>query len=246
MPASSDMFKWQLQVVEDPGAADFRESLWQVYRLLSAAHYRTRPSDLRMLMENPDLLLVVARCGQRIVGAVLLNREGGLDARLGKQIFLGRRRPRGHLLAQMLTAQAGIADFAEYRGLRVQRIAVSEDCRRRGLGTCLLERALEIAAGSELDYLGASFALDSQHTETLQTIMGKQYNKVEKRRRRVRYLKRKAVAGVHKKVYIAVALIAPMGFRWVRVFVNKKSGPDTIFKIGDQSVLHALTPCVIE
>jgi tRNA(Met) cytidine acetyltransferase len=162
MPASSDMFKWQLQVVEDPGAADFRESLWQVYRLLSAAHYRTRPSDLRMLMENPDLLLVVARCGQRIVGAVLLNREGGLDARLGKQIFLGRRRPRGHLLAQMLTAQAGIADFAEYRGLRVQRIAVSEDCRRRGLGTCLLERALEIAAGSELDYLGASFALDSQ------------------------------------------------------------------------------------
>jgi tRNA(Met) cytidine acetyltransferase len=162
MPASSDMFKWQLQVVEDPGAADFRECLWQVYRLLSAAHYRTRPSDLRMLMENPDLLLVVARCGQRIVGAVLLNREGGLDARLGKQIFLGRRRPRGHLLAQMLTAQAGIADFAEYRGLRVQRIAVSEDCRRRGLGTCLLERALEIAAGSGLDYLGASFALDSQ------------------------------------------------------------------------------------
>ena len=162
MPDDSDLLKWQLQVVEDPGAADFRESLWQVYRLLTAAHYRTRPSDLRMLMENPDLLLVVARCGQRIVGAVLLNREGGLGAELGKQIFLGRRRPKGHLLAQMLTAQAGIAHFAEYSGLRVQRIAVSEDFRRRGLGTCLLERALEIAADSGLDYLGASFALDSQ------------------------------------------------------------------------------------
>ena len=96
------------------------------------------------------------------MGAVLLNREGGLDAELGRQIFLGRRRPKGHLLAQMLTAQAGIAHFAEYRGLRVQRIAVSEDFRRRGLGTCLLERALEIAADSGLDYLGASFALDSQ------------------------------------------------------------------------------------
>ena len=162
MPDNSDLLKWQLQVVEDPGAADFGESLWQVYRLLSAAHYRTRPSDLRMLMENPDLLLVVARCGQRVVGAVLLNREGGLDAELGKQIFLGHRRPKGHLLAQMLTAQAGLAHFAEYRGLRVQRIAVSEDFRRRGLGTCLLERALKIAADSGLDYLGASFALDSQ------------------------------------------------------------------------------------
>jgi tRNA(Met) cytidine acetyltransferase len=162
MPDNSDMLEWELQVVEDPGATDFRESLWQVYRLLSSAHYRTRPSDLRMLMENPDLLLVVARCGQRIVGAVLLNREGGLDAKLGKQIFLGRRRPRGHLLAQMLTAQAGIAHFAEYRGLRVQRIAVSEGCRRHGLGTRLLERAFELAADSGLDYLGASFALHSQ------------------------------------------------------------------------------------
>jgi tRNA(Met) cytidine acetyltransferase len=159
---SGDPGIWQLQVVEDPGASDFRERLWQVYRLLSTAHYRTRPSDLRMLMENPDLVLVVARCGERIVGAVLLNREGGLDPELGKEIFLGRRRPRGHLLAQMLTAQAGIAHFAEYRGLRVQRIAVCEDFRRRGLGTCLLEQALEIAAGSGLDYLGASFALDTQ------------------------------------------------------------------------------------
>ena len=35
-----------------------------------------------------------------------------------------------------------------------------------------------------------------------------------------------AVAGVDKKVYIAAALIAIMGFMWVRVFVNKKSGPD--------------------
>jgi hypothetical protein len=33
----------------------------------------------------------------------------------------------------------------------------------------------------------------TQHTETLQTIMGKQYNKIEKRRRRERYLKRKHV-----------------------------------------------------
>ena len=155
---------WQLQVVEDPGALDFRADLQQVYRLLNAAHYRTRPSDLRMLMENPDLLLIIARIEKRVVGAVLLNREGGLDADLCEQIFLGRRRPKGHLLAQMLTAQAGISHFAGYRGLRVLRIAVSESYRRHGLGTGLLQRALELARAHQLDYLGASFALDAQTT----------------------------------------------------------------------------------
>ena len=162
--SSIDPSAWQLQVVEDPGALDFRASLRQVYRLLNAAHYRTRPSDLRMLMENPDLLLIIARFEGRVVGAVLLNREGGLDADLCEQIFLGKRRPKGHLLAQMLTAQAGISHFAGYRGLRVLRIAVSEGFRRRGLGTDLLQQALEFARADELDYLGASFALDAQTT----------------------------------------------------------------------------------
>ena len=162
MDSSLDPSVWQLQVVEDPGSVDFHTSLRQVYRLLNAAHYRTRPSDLRMLMENPDLLLIIARCGERIVGAVLLNREGGLDADLCEQIFLGKRRPKGHLLAQMLTAQAGVGHFAGYRGLRILRIAVSPGFRRRGLGTCLLERALKYARVAELDYLGASFALDVQ------------------------------------------------------------------------------------
>ncbi|MDC1286452.1 GNAT family N-acetyltransferase [Gammaproteobacteria bacterium] len=162
--ASIDSSDWQLQVVADPGVLDFQVDLQQVYRLLNAAHYRTRPSDLRMLMENPDLLLIVARFGKQVVGAALLNREGGLDADLCEQIFLGKRRPKGHLLAQMLTAQAGIGHFAEHRGLRILRIAVSAYYRRRGIGTGLLERALEYAAAAELDYLGASFALDAQTT----------------------------------------------------------------------------------
>ena len=164
IPDSTDSTCWQLQVLEDPGAAEFSDCLSQVYRLLVTAHYRTRPSDLRMLMENPDLLLVIARSNDRIVGAALLNREGGFDANLCDQIFLGQRRPKGHLLAQMLTAQAGIDHFAGYRGLRVQRIAVGELYRRRGLGTCLLKRALEYAQSSGLDYLGASFALDAPVT----------------------------------------------------------------------------------
>ena len=150
----------ELQLLENPGDAEHLPLLKQVYRLMNAAHYRSRPSDLRMLMENPDLVLIVACSDEQVVAAVLLNTEGGLDEALCEEIFLGRRRPRGHLLAQMLTAQAGIRNFAKYRGLRVQRIAVAETCRRQGLGTRLLERAREFGQQNSFAYLGASFALD--------------------------------------------------------------------------------------
>jgi tRNA(Met) cytidine acetyltransferase len=150
----------ELLLLENPGDAEHLPLLKQVYRLMNAAHYRSRPSDLRMLMENPDLVLIVARSAELVVGAVLLNIEGGLDEALCEEIFLGRRRPRGHLLAQMLTAQAGIRNFAKYRGIRIQRIAVAEACRRQGLGTRLLERARVFGQQNSFAYLGASFALD--------------------------------------------------------------------------------------
>ena len=121
----------RIEALRHPGEPVNRPLLHQAYALLSSAHYRTRPSDLRMLMENPDLRLFVALYESQVIGVVLLNLEGGLDKKLCQEIFYGRRRPQGHLLAQMLTAQAGLAEFAAYRGLRVQRIAVSPGCRRQ-------------------------------------------------------------------------------------------------------------------
>lgn len=150
----------ELEFVDAPGDPENRRLTGSVHELLTVAHYRTRPSDLRMLMENPDLRLLVARDGDRVLGAALINPEGGFDTALCEQIFLGNRRPRGHLLAQMLTAQAGSRQFARARGLRVQRIAVARGYRRQGLGRRLLEAAQEYAMTCGFDYLGASFALD--------------------------------------------------------------------------------------
>jgi len=70
------------------------------------------------------------------------------------------RRPKGHLLAQMITAQAGDQYFANYKGLRVQRIAVLESWRRTGVGRQLIETATQHARTLGLDYIGASFAFD--------------------------------------------------------------------------------------
>ena len=153
----------RLEILEQPGSAAAWPLLRQAYALLNSAHYRTRPSDLRMLMENPDQVLIVARLESSVLGVALLNLEGGLDESLSSEVFYGRRRPRGHLLAQMLTAQAGLRHFACYRGMRVQRIAVAATHRRQGLGSRLIERAMQYGRDNSFDYLGASFALDPEN-----------------------------------------------------------------------------------
>jgi tRNA(Met) cytidine acetyltransferase len=152
----------QFRVIDAAALGEDIALLEKIYSLMTSAHYRTRPSDLRMLMENPQLLVLLAEVGDDLVGVALLNREGGFDEKLCEQVHLGKRRPRGHLLAQMITAQAGDKHFASYRGLRVQRIAVLEPWRRTGIGRQLIENATKHAGDLGFDYIGASFALDSE------------------------------------------------------------------------------------
>jgi len=136
-------------------------TLKSIYFLLVSAHYRTRPSDLRQLMDDEDQRAVVARMDQSIVGVLLLNLEGGFSEALSQQVFMGERRPQGHLLAQMITAQAGIRNFSCWEGYRVQRITVHEQYRRQGVGQRLIKAAEKLVEQEGRDYLGSSFALDS-------------------------------------------------------------------------------------
>lgn len=136
--------------------------LKKVYELMASVHYRTRPSDLRMLMDNSDLSILLAEAGSSLIGILVLNREGGFEADLCEQVFLGNRRPNGHLLAQMLTAQASVKSFAGYRGMRIQRIAVLPAMRRRGIGRQLIERASAYSREQQFDYIGACFAFDAE------------------------------------------------------------------------------------
>ncbi|MFT5398863.1 MAG: tRNA(Met) cytidine acetyltransferase [Planctomycetota bacterium] len=151
---------WTITVHQQLSQRERQLLVCRVYRLLSDAHYRTRPSDLRMMMENPDLVMITAQQDDEIIAAALLNLEGGFEHQLSDDVFMGKRRPRGHLLAQMITAQAAYRGFACYRGLRVQRVAVQENRRRQGLGSQLIEQAVKFARQKKLDYIGASFAFN--------------------------------------------------------------------------------------
>ena len=136
------------------------EMLEPTYRLMMSAHYRSRPSDLRQIMENPDLHFLIAVQNSTVVGVLILNREGELDAKLSEEIYFGRRRPKGHLLAQMVTVQASVPEFSCFRGLRIIRIAVNQSYRRQGIGSELIRRAQVYAKEKRYDYIGACFAVD--------------------------------------------------------------------------------------
>ncbi len=133
--------------------------LRQVFGLLVTAHYRTRPSDLRQLLDAPALSVLVAECAGQVVGVLLAAAEGGMDAALAEAVCSGRRRPRGHPLLQSLAAHGGWCEAPTLRLLRVMRIAVHAERRRAGIGSLLLAEARALAEAQGFDLLGTRFGL---------------------------------------------------------------------------------------
>ena len=141
----------------------FEQTLWQsdpetplkVYQLLSGAHYRTSPLDLRRMMDAPGQHFLQAAGENEIAGALWLVDEGGLSQELSQAVWAGFRRPRGNLVAQSLAAHGSNPLAATLRGRRVSRIAVHPARQREGTGRQLIAGALQYT--HDLDYLSVSF-----------------------------------------------------------------------------------------
>lgn len=124
-----------------------------VYRLLSGAHYRTSPLDLRRMMDAPGQHFFNATSDGQIVGALWLVEEGGLAPELSQAVWAGFRRPRGNLVAQSLAAHGGDPLAATLIGRRISRIAVHPGRQREGIGQQLIAQAHT----ANCDYLSVSF-----------------------------------------------------------------------------------------
>ena len=141
----------------------FEQTLWRsepetplkVYQLLSGAHYRTSPLDLRRMMDAPGQHFLQAAGENEIAGALWLVDEGGLSQELSQAVWAGLRRPRGNLVAQSLAAHGSNPLAATLRGRRVSRIAVHPTRQREGTGRQLIAGALQYI--HDLDYLSVSF-----------------------------------------------------------------------------------------
>lgn len=126
-----------------------------LYQLLSGAHYRTSPLDLRRMMDAPGQHFISAQTAQAPAGALWLVDEGGLSPALSQAVWAGYRRPRGNLVAQSLAAHGGSPLAATLNGRRISRIAVHPLRQREGIGQQLVNQAWQQAQG--MDYLSVSF-----------------------------------------------------------------------------------------
>ncbi|MGV3344970.1 tRNA(Met) cytidine acetyltransferase TmcA [Enterobacteriaceae bacterium LUAb1] len=127
------------------------------YQLLTRAHYRTTPLDLRRMMDAPGQHFAVARQGEQVAGALWLVDEGALAPELAAAVWAGFRRPKGSLVAQSLAAHAGWPEAAQLRSRRISRIAIAPALRRQGKGRALLAQAEATAISDNLDFLSVSF-----------------------------------------------------------------------------------------
>ena len=136
------------------------DQIESVYGLLTLAHYRTSPLDLRRLLDAPQQQFYLAKAQDALLGCVWAVPEGGLaDNTLIRQIRRGERRPRGNLVAQMLCFQAGLEEACALRSLRISRIAVQPNWQQQGLGQCLIAqmKQQQIKQQGAVDFLSVSF-----------------------------------------------------------------------------------------
>ena len=135
------------------------DQIASVYGLLTLAHYRTSPLDLRRLLDAPQQQFYLAQVQNSLLGCVWAVPEGGLaDKTLIRQIRRGERRPRGNLVAQMLCFQAGLEEACEFRSLRISRIAVQPNWQQHGLGQRLIvQMKQQIKPQGAVDFLSVSF-----------------------------------------------------------------------------------------
>lgn len=130
------------------------------YGLLSLAHYRTSPIDLRRLLDAPKQRFYLAQTEGHLLGGVWALEEGGLSDRgLIAGICRGERRPKGNLGAQLLAFQYLNSQACELRSLRISRIALQPNWQRRGVGRDLIA-ALKVE--SNIDFLSVSFGYSSE------------------------------------------------------------------------------------
>jgi len=136
--------------------------LREIFALLVLAHYKTRPQDLKDMLDNDEISIYVTLVDYHIIAVALVIREGGFSESLSTSVYRGERRPQGHLLAQTLTYHCGIELAATHHYARVMRIAVHPDLQNNGIGSELLNFIINDSKLAGLDAIGTSFGMTSR------------------------------------------------------------------------------------
>lgn len=135
----------------------------QIMNLLAIAHYQTTPDDYLRLLDSPDVLLFSVWNKNALLGAAIINNEGGARLQaLGEGIANGSRRPKGHLGAQRLTLMTTLPQTASFKYWRINRIAVSPSLQGRGLGHHIINSIKQVADQQYVDAIISSYGMTSK------------------------------------------------------------------------------------
>ncbi|BFI71341.1 tRNA(Met) cytidine acetyltransferase TmcA [Yersinia pseudotuberculosis] len=152
----------EITLYEQRDWRDNPELLRRFYGLLSTAHYRTTPLDLRRLMDAPGMHFSAARVADAVIGALWLVDEGGLSEALALDVWAGRRRPRGNLVAQSLAAHSGQWQAPTLLSRRISRVAVTAAWRQQGIARRMIAAEQAHARQQQCDFLSVSFGYTAE------------------------------------------------------------------------------------
>ncbi|CFW65388.1 putative acetyltransferase [Yersinia enterocolitica] len=161
-PTASAIAQIEISGCEQQDWLNNPELLCRFYGLLSCAHYRTTPLDLRRLLDAPGMHFSAAKVADSVIGALWLVGEGGLDSTLAHEVWAGKRRPKGSLVAQSLAAHSGQWQAPTLLSRRISRVAVAPLWRQQGIARQMIAAEQARAQGEGLDFLSVSFGYTAE------------------------------------------------------------------------------------
>ncbi|EAT13501.1 tRNA(Met) cytidine acetyltransferase [Bermanella marisrubri] len=156
-----DLDELSFKYLSQEDLATHSHLLDDVFALLTQAHYQTRPSDLRDILDASQFSTFALFHEDAVVAVCLIAREGGFkekDTSVIEAIQTGERRPKGHLAPQVLTLHMNQKNALYLRGARIVRIATLPQLRNQKLGSILLSNIEQELNKESLDYLASSYA----------------------------------------------------------------------------------------
>ena len=151
-----------IEIISTQELIENESLLLEFYDLLSSAHYKTQPSDLKQIINNPEIIIYIVRQESTLIAAAFTVKEGQLNPQISEQIYQGKRRPKGHLAPQSLLMHLGIKNAGGLSYLRIMRIAVRPEIQSCGIGSLLLKKIQTDAINQKFDLLSCSYGASKE------------------------------------------------------------------------------------
>ncbi|MDP7593791.1 MAG: GNAT family N-acetyltransferase [Litorilituus sp.] len=158
------------QCIDAKTLVENEQLLAQVVSVLVTAHYQTKPSDVKMLLDNPNIQVVCLLSNDnvqvQVVAVALLISEGKSNTSSATAVEVlaikkSQKRLKNHFTPQSLLTQCGEGRAFDFHYLRIMRIAVNVQYQQQGVGSLLLSNIERFSQTQGADFLSSSFGATS-------------------------------------------------------------------------------------